>query len=224
MDFELPEDIELYDDDEEHTDLHTVTNTNQRIDQYDLEHQLSKRLSLWDDISLAADHLDDEVDAEEKELQRQQVPIIHSHYIINKEKQDEDAAREAWTTKDIVSVYSRGKDTWFEGTIERIEGTKKHNEWLIVRYGKTMQKTKKIQRACSDIKPIPANHPIFIKQGSNCSIYSYDTDTWCKGEVTSIYHDKDGEWLKVKYKEDGKWKVCDIQRYSDDIELVVSLD
>eukprot|EP01084_Bolivina_argentea_P263944 446935_1 len=98
----------------------------------------------------------------------------------------------------------------------------KHEEWLVVRYGPNNKKTKKIQRNCADIKLLPLDHASYFKQGSTCKIYSHLISSWCNGQVIEIFRDNEGEWLKIKYTEDDKIRVCDIQRYSTDIKLLIN--
>eukprot|EP01084_Bolivina_argentea_P098411 176869_1 len=126
-------------------------------------------------------------------------------------------------------IYSRSKDKWYDAKITSIDGENKH-EWLTVKYGNKRKKSKKIQRACKDIKPIPLDHAIFFKIGSHCEIYSRSIfcDEWRNGKVINIYHDDDGEWLTIKYSENihnsniKATKICDIQRYSKDIKLLLN--
>ena len=135
----------------------------------------------------------------------------------------EDELRKIWNVGSLVLIYSRSKNKWFDGIIEKIEGDTK-NEWLVVKYGDFNSKkkqTKKIQRNCKDIQPIPIDHPSYFIKGSKCKIYSTLTSLWCHGEVIDIFHDEQGEWLQVQYSEDDTTKICDIQRYSEDIKLVI---
>ena len=116
-------------------------------------------------------------------------------------------------------IYSRSKNKWLEGKVTQIDG-EGVDEWLVVKYGQNNKKIKRIQRNCADIKPIPPDHPSFFVKGSFCSILSPELSIWCDGEVIDIFHDEQGEWLKVKYNENGTDVVCDIQRYSNDIKLL----
>eukprot|EP01083_Nonionella_stella_P084700 234538_1 len=70
------------------------------------------------------------------------------------------------------------------------------------------------------ITPIREDQSSLFHKGSICSVYSHSTNSWCNGEVMNIFHDKDGEWLKVTYEECNVMMVCDIQRYSNDIRLL----
>eukprot|EP01084_Bolivina_argentea_P300724 518625_1 len=124
------------------------------------------------------------------------------------------------TVGSYCEIYSRSKEQWYAAEIEKIEGENK-NEWLTVRYGNKKNKIKKIQRNCKDLKPISLDHAVFFKKGSNCEIYSTVSRKWCNGEVVSIFHDNEGEWLTIKYEEDNTTKQCDIQRYSKDIKLIL---
>lgn len=50
-------------------------------------------------------------------------------------------------------VYSRSKDTWFIGIVHNIYiDNKTKKEWLIIKYGEKFNKTKKMQRFCSDLQ------------------------------------------------------------------------
>eukprot|EP01084_Bolivina_argentea_P153563 267764_1 len=163
------------------------TNSSEKIDRYEIinRNQHQKQMSLWDELNLNDIHDDEYNVIEEKELQRQQ-------------EEEENEIRASWKINDYVLIYSRSKDQWTDGKIVRIDGTNKTNEWLIVRYGKTKKKTKKIQRNCQDIKLIPHDHPIHFDAASLCLIYSYDVEEWCDGEVENIFTDAQGEWMKVK--------------------------
>lgn len=121
-------------------------------------------------------------------------------------------------------IYSRSNKKWYDGKIENIitvtddnDHNKQVTEWLIVRYNN--KKTKRIQRNCNDIKPIPNNHNVLLKKKSFCLIYSNITKLWCKGQIISIFNDKEGEWLKIKYWDTNEHKICDIQRYSKDLKV-----
>eukprot|EP01084_Bolivina_argentea_P105720 189319_1 len=114
---------------------------------------------------------------------------------------------------DFCLIYSRSKEQWFKGKIINITGSGK-TEWLVVTYGKT---TKKIQRCSEYIRAIPKFHPENFRKGSKCKIL--DSQNWCDGKIEDIIHDEKGEWLRVTFVENGFIKMCDIQRYSDDIKV-----
>eukprot|EP01084_Bolivina_argentea_P256330 431530_1 len=165
-DDELPND-KLPDDElpDEISPISRFTNSSEKIDRYEIEiqNQHRKQMSLWDELnSNDIEKFQDEYnEVEQKELQRQQ-------------EQEENEIRASWNINDYVFIYSRSNDEWTDGKIIKIDGSNiKRNEWLHVRYGKTKNKTKKIQRNCKDIKPIPADHPIYFNIGSLCLIYSY---------------------------------------------------
>eukprot|EP01084_Bolivina_argentea_P085905 155292_1 len=136
------------------------------------------------------------------------------------DENEEKKIRESWTINSYCSIYSRSQNKWFDGKIKRIEHIN-DKEWLIVKYNKNT-KTKKIQRHCIDISPIPINHASLFNIGSICQIYS--RNKWCNGEVISIYNDNEGEWLKIKYSEKGCVKICDIQRYNNEIKLITNIN
>merc|ERR1711920_180751 len=96
------------------------------------------------------------------------------------EEEDEDeeekelAIRKAWKAEDLCLIYSRSKDRWFDGKISEIRITQ-NVEWLVVKFGEfgKKKKTKKIQRYCKDVKPIPVDHASYIVVGSHVQIFSY---------------------------------------------------
>ena len=71
-------------------------------------------------------------------------------------------------------------------------------EWLVVSYKKN-RKRKRIQRHCADIRPIPKDHILSLKVGSKCLIHSNIIKLFVEGKVVSIFKDKEGEWLKIRY-------------------------
>eukprot|EP01084_Bolivina_argentea_P197595 338587_1 len=129
--------------------------------------------------------------------------------------------KHTWSVGSRCLIYSRLKSKWFDGTIMEIYD-EKHEEWLVVEYGPNAKTTKKIQRNCADIKPLPLDHPSYFKVGSICQIYSHLIADWCKGEVIEIYFDNEGEWLKVQYTQHDEINVCDIQRYCKDLKLLIN--
>eukprot|EP01083_Nonionella_stella_P057777 151538_1 len=211
-DDELPND-KLPDDElpDEISPISRFTNSSEKIDRYEIEiqNQHRKQMSLWDELnSNDIEKFQDEYnEVEQKELQRQQ-------------EQEENEIRVSWNINDYVFIYSRSNDEWTDGKIIKIDGSNiKRNEWLHVRYGKTKNKTKKIQRNCADIKPIPDDHILSLNKGSKCLIYSNIIQLWCEGKVASVYRDKDGEWLRIKYWDTNEYKICDIQRFSKEIQI-----
>eukprot|EP01083_Nonionella_stella_P297776 1010996_1 len=126
---------------------------------------------------------------------------------------------QSWIVGSRCLIFSRTQDKWFEGKITLINGFN-NDEWLTVKYGNTKKNTKRIQRNCKYIKPLPCNHPSQFIIGSKCQIYSDITLSWCYGTIIDIYNDIEGEWLKVKYNEKTSEKICDIQRYSKDFKLI----
>lgn len=69
----------------------------------------------------------------------------------------EDAIRYSWAVGSSLSIYSRSKDTWFQGEITKIYVDSTTNkEWLMVKYDG--DKKKSIQRLCKDIKPLIINN------------------------------------------------------------------
>eukprot|EP01084_Bolivina_argentea_P077222 140014_1 len=131
-------------------------------------------------------------------------------------------SRTSWQIGSYCCIYSRSKNKWFDGQIKAIVG-EKDKEWLHVKYGELnhFNRSKKMQRNCSDIKPIANNHPLLIKKHSKCKIYSKDINEWYIAEVIQIFVDDEGEWLKVKYSaSDNKVHIVEIQRFSKDIKLI----
>eukprot|EP01083_Nonionella_stella_P136915 416742_1 len=119
--------------------------------------------------------------------------------------EQEKEMRARWCVGSLCLIYSRSKTKWFKGKITSIY-SQNNEEWLRVKYGSNFDKTKSIQRYSKHITPIRED--------------SHSTNSWCNGEVMNIFHDKDGEWLKVTYEECNVMMVCDIQRYSNDIRLL----
>ena len=118
-------------------------------------------------------------------------------------------------------IRARSNNKWYNGFIVNIEINiidDLNNEWLIVKYNKN-KKTKKIQRYCNDIKPIPNNNILSLDINSKCLIYSDIDNKWLNGEVISIHKEDDGEWLTIKFVENNKNKICEIQRYSEEIKV-----
>ena len=37
------------------------------------------------------------------------------------------------------------------------------------------------------------------KVGSKCEVYSITSESWIKGTIGKIFHDTDGEWIKVQF-------------------------
>ena len=65
--------------------------------------------------------------------------------------------RYLWKVGSMVSIFSRSKNTWFEGEIVYIYiDSSTNKEWFIVKYDQN--KKKSIQRLCKDIKPITNNN------------------------------------------------------------------
>eukprot|EP01084_Bolivina_argentea_P012565 23515_1 len=133
--------------------------------------------------------------------------------------------RLTWRINSTCLIYSRSDNEWYEAkivAIKRVDSEQKDgepiNEWLTVKY-KDGKKTKKIQRFCRDIKPIPNDHNSRLKKGSRCLIYSNVLQLWCKGQVIKIETDTEGEWLTIKYWDTTEHKICEIQRYSKDLKL-----
>mmetsp|Transcript_65576 Transcript_65576/g.80293 ORF Transcript_65576/g.80293 Transcript_65576/m.80293 type:complete len:80 (-) Transcript_65576:43-282(-) len=56
-------------------------------------------------------------------------------------------------------------------------------------------------------------------QGSHVQIYSNSRQKWFLGEIATIFHDDDGEWLEVRYHT-GKYNLMSkcVQRYSTEIK------
>eukprot|EP01084_Bolivina_argentea_P012563 23511_1 len=127
--------------------------------------------------------------------------------------------QENYQVGSLCLIFSRSTKKWFSGCITEIKG-KGNNEWFTVKYCKN--KTKQIQRNCSDMKPIPNNDHSYFKKGSICMIKSDNgVNKWCFGTVINIFYDQQEEWLTIKYKENNIIKTCDIQRLSQDIKLIV---
>ena len=123
--------------------------------------------------------------------------------------QEDDATvseRLKWTVGSVCQIYSRSDKQWHEGHIKDIifdESKTEHskdtkNEWLIVKYSNN-KKTKRIQRYCKDIKPLPVSANFALEKGSKCCIYSHVVNNWVKGEVIKVDKDEEGEWLTIKY-------------------------
>ena len=129
--------------------------------------------------------------------------------------------RETWKIGSYCKVYSRSKKRWFIGKIDAIKGHKTR-EWLHVRYGEQnlFNHSKKIQRNCPDIEAIRNDHPVFIKKGSKCKIYSNANKEWLNGTVIEIFDDSEGEWLRVKYAVNNTFRTVEIQRFSEEIKLI----
>eukprot|EP01084_Bolivina_argentea_P224400 379466_1 len=93
----------------------------------------------------------------------------------NIEEEKESHIRATWKKNSYCLIYSRSENKWYDAKIEKIftndgDETKQSqlcNEWLIVKY-KNNKKTKKIQRNCADIKPIPDDHILSLNKGSKC--------------------------------------------------------
>eukprot|EP00484_Ammonia_sp_Unknown_P016751 CAMPEP_0197041218 /NCGR_PEP_ID=MMETSP1384-20130603/17796_1 /TAXON_ID=29189 /ORGANISM="Ammonia sp." /LENGTH=491 /DNA_ID=CAMNT_0042472099 /DNA_START=36 /DNA_END=1511 /DNA_ORIENTATION=- len=147
-----------------------------------------------------------------------------------KEAPNEEQQREKWKVGSPCLIYSRSENRWYDAKITKIinEGGDEKTveeekqaaltqEWLIVNY-KNGKKNKRIQRKCQDIKPIPSDHILSLKKGSICLIYSSIIKLWCEGKVISVFTDEDGEWLKVKYWDTNEHKICEIQRYSPELQ------
>eukprot|EP00485_Elphidium_margaritaceum_P008250 CAMPEP_0202688390 /NCGR_PEP_ID=MMETSP1385-20130828/3909_1 /ASSEMBLY_ACC=CAM_ASM_000861 /TAXON_ID=933848 /ORGANISM="Elphidium margaritaceum" /LENGTH=356 /DNA_ID=CAMNT_0049343357 /DNA_START=33 /DNA_END=1103 /DNA_ORIENTATION=+ len=131
--------------------------------------------------------------------------------------------RLGWKVGSQCLIFSKSKEQWCVGTVVEISGEKKE-EWMTIKYGlygANLKSSKQMQRYSADIKPIPTDHPSQFKVGSLCHIYSDIVTQWLSGRVVSVYNDDEGEWLQVKYIENKVAKLCDIQRYSKDIKLVV---
>eukprot|EP01083_Nonionella_stella_P170376 579677_1 len=78
--------------------------------------------------------------------------------------------RLTWRINSTCLIYSRSDKEWYEAkivAIKRVDSEQKDgepiNEWLTVKY-KDGKKTKKIQRFCRDIKPIPNDHNSRLKK------------------------------------------------------------
>jgi len=59
-----------------------------------------------------------------------------------------------------------------------------------------------------------------LKAGSACLVWSDTGQCWCEGKVTSTKLDREGEWLVVRYYNDGKSLEKEVQRYSDLIRVL----
>eukprot|EP00484_Ammonia_sp_Unknown_P000642 CAMPEP_0197021560 /NCGR_PEP_ID=MMETSP1384-20130603/2472_1 /TAXON_ID=29189 /ORGANISM="Ammonia sp." /LENGTH=258 /DNA_ID=CAMNT_0042449413 /DNA_START=134 /DNA_END=906 /DNA_ORIENTATION=+ len=133
---------------------------------------------------------------------------------------DQSSLRAAWKAGSPCLIYSRSQRKWMDAEITTIEHAINDEEWMKVKYKSS---TKRIQRYCQDIQPVANDHPSRIQKGSKLRIkHSEISDEWCFGEVVKVFTDHEGEWLKVKYHEDGHAKLCDVQRYCKDIELIPS--
>eukprot|EP01083_Nonionella_stella_P033063 90516_1 len=56
------------------------------------------------------------------------------------------------------------------------------------------------------------------KVGSLCEVYSNSSQKWCKGIISKIFTDEEGEWIEVKYEVKSAWRCREIPR--DDTEAV----
>ena len=105
-----------------------------------------------------------------------------------------DETRAEWVVGDHVRIYSRSADKWYDGQVTEItdhtlpNGRRgsKSDEWLVVKY-KNGKKTKRIQRNCADIKPVPQDHILSLRAGSRCLIYSRKFEIWMQGEVLRVF-------------------------------------
>eukprot|EP01084_Bolivina_argentea_P263451 445919_1 len=59
------------------------------------------------------------------------------------------------------------------------------------------------------------------KVGSKCHIHSNGKKKWFDGVIMDIFHDEQGEWLKVGYNTDNTAKHKEIQRYNKDIKPII---
>ena len=93
-----------------------------------------------------------------------------------------------------MRIYSRSADSWFDGKVTEVIAHKLANgrrgsrsdEWLVVKY-KNGKKTKRIQRNCPDVKPIPNDSILSLRCGSQCLIYSKKFEIWLQGEVLRVF-------------------------------------
>ena len=173
---------------------------NEAIDRFSSNVDHVKRLSLWDELaqidpsqlfqSQAADYYfeteaNDYIDYDDE----------YDDDMTNEEEEEKEMkVRKEWKAEDLCLIYSRSKDKWFDGKISEIRTTEEKIEWLVVKFGEfgKKKKTKKIQRFCKDIKPIPIDHASYIVVGSHDQIFSYISPKWCDGEVIEIFYDEQG--------------------------------
>ena len=75
---------------------------------------------------------------------------------------DDVNARLAWKPQSLCFVFSRKKQAWLEGQVAHtFVDDQTNEEWLSVKYGKNSKK--RMQRFCTDIKPINAGHDYQFK-------------------------------------------------------------
>eukprot|EP01083_Nonionella_stella_P049756 132526_1 len=128
-----------------------------------------------------------------------------------------DTNRESWTLNTWLMAFSRSKNEWYPCQVVQCIG----EHLLVIKYNKT---TKTIQRNAKNIGPFPSNHPLLFKKGTKCKIYCRKILKWCDAQILNIFTDHEGEWLHVKYNQNGLHKICDIQRFSKDLIAHHDLD
>jgi len=137
-----------------------------------------------------------------------------------------DETRAEWAVGSYLKIYSRSADTWYDGKVTEVISSKltngrrgsKSDEWLVVKY-KNFKKTKRIQRNCQDIKPMPESSVLSLRAGSQCKIYSKRFSIWLQGEVLRVFTDAEGEWLRIKYFENGFGRTTEIGRFSKQLRV-----
>eukprot|EP01083_Nonionella_stella_P109896 321035_1 len=201
-------------------DNETYLSLKRRVQQ---EYRLTGEFGLYEDIDgLEEVDIDDQDDLQDafqdgfSDDEDDDIPRRHLVHLYVKDH--EQLARLSWTIQSNLLIFSRSKQKWYEGKIEKING-QLQEEWLVVRYDSN-RKTKEIQRNSTDVKPLPSNHPLALQKGSLCSVYSDKTYNWYKGEIINVFNDAEGEWLKVKYKEEDSVQTAELQRFSSDLKAV----
>lgn len=107
--------------------------------------------------------------------------------------------RHSWVLGSELMIYSRSKDTWFNGEIIDIYIDKiTSKEWFVVKYNGN--KKKSIQRLCKDIKPVPINlhkqttaYPEDLtKDNKLCLVHGYvkeESNDQIPSELVKIFYD-----------------------------------
>eukprot|EP01084_Bolivina_argentea_P154753 269746_1 len=152
----------------------------------------------------------------------------------------EEFDRELWITGNKCEIYSRSKQKWYPGRIDKIF-TDEEGEWLEIRYGKSM--TKQVQRYSADIRPYsdPSNmfnfHDLVLnRQDTQTLIAGYNRTigpSRCSKEINVIcfkflffVEEEDtvrrlwdkGDVVEVHSNTDHRWNVSEIVDIINDEE------